>query len=54
MPETLTFAAAAVKFFGYNGKTLSDFSKELKALTAEDRANLAPLLGEALGVPVTP
>ena len=56
----MTFVAAARKYFGfkengYKGKTgLSSFAEEMKELTPEDRAELAPLLTKELGEEVIP
>jgi hypothetical protein len=53
MMETLNFAIAAKRYFGYlPGETTAHFVQELKALTKEDKEELAPLLGEELGVVV--
>lgn len=51
--EQKPFAVAARQFFGLReGQTLIGFAKELKDLTAEDKAELAPLLGKELGCEV--
>ena len=57
---SLTFVAAARKYFGfkeegYKGKVgLSGFAEEIKELTPQDRAELAPLLTQELGEEVIP
>jgi hypothetical protein len=49
----IKFASACMKFFGKKpGETLLQFANEVKALTPEDKAELAPMLSEALGVEV--
>lgn len=51
--QTKSFVNAAVTFFGRKpGQSIADISAELKALTPEDRAELAPLLSKELGVEV--
>lgn len=46
-----SFAVNAKKFFGYRpGQGLKDFSDELKALSLEDKRELAQLLTDA-GMP---
>jgi len=51
----MTFTAAMSKYFGRReGQTLSDFQKELSALTPEDKIELRPLLEAALGETVDP
>lgn len=48
--ETLSFMAACRKYFGTrDGQTALDFGKEVRALTADDRKELAPLLAKELG-----
>lgn len=52
MPE-MGFVTACSKYFGkLPGQTTSEFAKELRALTPEDKADLAPLLSKELGVEV--
>ena len=54
-PTTKTFIAAAMQYFGrLPDQSLGSFRDELHALTAKDRADMAPMLAEALGCPVTP
>lgn len=49
----MKFVVAAMKFFGKkDGQSIPEFSEECKKLTAEDRAELAPLLAAELGTPV--
>lgn len=49
----IKFASACMKFFGRKpGESLLEFAGEVKKLTAEDKAEMAPLLSEALGVEV--
>lgn len=44
------FSAACKKFFGYmEGQTLTEFGKELGALTPTDKIELATMLSEQLG-----
>ncbi len=51
MPGTTTFTKATKEFFGLkDGETLTEFVGELKQLTPEDKAEMAPQLAEALGV----
>lgn len=51
----MTFMAAARKYFGFKeGQTLTEFSKEVKELTAEDRAEMAEGLSKELGELVNP
>ena len=48
------FAAACKEFFGYRpGQGLREFALEIKALTPEDRVELAALLSKELGCEVT-
>ena len=49
----IKFASACMKFFSKKpGETLLQFANEVKALTIEDKAELASMLSEALGVEV--
>lgn len=49
----MKFVAACNKFFGKKeGQGLQQFAQELGQLTAQDKAELAPMLSEALGEPV--
>ena len=49
----MKFVIACIKFFGRkDGQTAFQFNEETKKLTAEDRAELAPLLAAELGEPV--
>ena len=49
----IKFVVACRKFFGMKpGQTLLEFSHELKALTEEDKKELAGLLSVELGEPV--
>ena len=49
-----TFLVACQQYFGRKpGQTLQQFAEEAKKLTAEDRAELAPLLAAELGYEVT-
>ena len=51
----LGFAVACKKFFGMKpDQTLAEFSAEIKALTAEDRTELAGLLSVEFGEEVKP
>jgi hypothetical protein len=48
--KEMKFAPACKLFFGLQeGQGLKDFMAEIRGLTAEDRAEMAPLLSEALG-----
>lgn len=50
---TKTFTVAAKEFFGLkDGQKLTGFASELKALTHEDKLEMAPLLGAELGCEV--
>jgi len=52
--ESIPFIIACKRFFNLRpGQGLTDFNNEVKALTKSDRAELAPLLADALGVVVT-
>lgn len=45
----MTFTVAAMKIFGRKeGQGIHEFGAEVKALTPEDRADMAPLMTEAL------
>ncbi len=47
------FATACSKYFGrLPGQTTGEFAEELRALTPEDREEMAPLLSEELGQPI--
>lgn len=51
--ETISFVSAVVRFFGpLPGQSKLDLGKEVKALTEQDRAELKPMLAEALGVTI--
>ena len=46
----MTFMAACRKYFGFkDGQTLTEFSKEVKELSAEDHAEMAEGLSKELG-----
>jgi hypothetical protein len=50
----VSFVIACKRFFGIReGESLMDFNTEVKALTNADRAEMAPLLGAALGCEVS-
>lgn len=52
--ETISFATACKKFFGLReGQSLLQFAQEVRGLTPADRAEMAPMLGAALGCTVT-
>lgn len=52
--ESIAFASACKQFFGVRpGNTLLQFAQELKALTPQDKVEMAPLLGVALSKNVT-
>ena len=52
--ETISFISACVRFFGCKpGQSKLDLGKEVKALTEQDRKEMAPELAAALGVNVT-
>jgi hypothetical protein len=52
---TTTFVVGCKKFFGTRkGQSLSEFAKEIRELTEDDRNEMAPLLSEALGGEVVP
>ena len=49
----MKFVVAAMKFFGKKeGQSIVKFNEETKKLTAEDKAELAPLLAAELGVEI--
>ncbi len=51
--EKISFAVAAKKFFGLlPDQKVGGFISEIKALTVQDRKELAPLLAIELGVEV--
>jgi hypothetical protein len=51
--EEIPFITAVKRFFGYKvGQTAGQFIAEVRQLTPEDKKELAPLLGKALGVEV--
>ncbi len=51
--ETISFMQACMRFFGLkDGQTKLQFGQEVKALTTQDREDMAPGLAEALGVQV--
>lgn len=52
--RTLTFMAACREFFGQReGTTALDFGKEVKALTPDDRKEMAPQLEKLLDADIT-
>jgi hypothetical protein len=54
MKETIAFITACKRFFEYKPQqTALQFLHEVKALTQQDKEELAPLLGAALDVVVT-
>ncbi len=49
----MKFGAACMRFFGKKpGESLQQFAAELRALTKEDKAELAALLAVALGAEI--
>jgi hypothetical protein len=51
--EEIPFITAVKRFFGYKaGQTAGQFIAEVRQLTPEDKKELAPLLGKALGLEV--
>lgn len=49
--ETISFISACVRFFGCKpGQSKLDLGKEVKALSEQDRKEMAPQLADALGV----
>lgn len=51
--ETISFMQACIRFFGVReGQTKLQFGQEVKALTPEDRKEMAPELAEHLQVAI--
>jgi len=54
MSDTMSFVVRCKNYFGLlPGKTIRDFSAELKALTPEDKAEFCSLFN-AIGLPTAP
>jgi hypothetical protein len=52
--EKMTLVTAIHNYFGKKeGQSLLDFSKEIKALTQQDKLELVEMLSKALGIVVT-
>ena len=51
--ETISFMIGCRRFFGMKPEQkLAEFATEVKQLTPVDRAEMAPMLAEALGIGV--